>query len=1379
MNKALSIFLLGGIAITTQASENDLCSGRYSGISCSKLLNSGNGYSKKIGENVEHLLINNKKSPELSNIDTLIFYYTLPSEDGSVPSSNLTIKDRKINLALDQNEGGRIRQNSIGPYSHLKLIATQAGDGEINGLRIGIGDTSIAPLQTDLKNQYLQSGSLEASMEQNGDLNISGLIYMGNGSSLNANIKGKINFNSKMQNSITYPKTRYYVGNETDEDSFAYEFYNDISSMDNPKDDTAIISQNINLNLTSTGFNNSGWLYISGAASNAKINLSANSFENGVFTQNPDYIQHHSASIIDALNNISNSINSKPFTEQLNWKEGRIFVSDYATFNIIGNVENGLYGNILLIDGGVLNINGNFTNNGWLLSGAIDTKDFGYINVNGTSELKENTQIAIITNPNKPVVGNKAYLILKSAGGITETFSKKDLDSKSPNNTGTNNIIHLFNATNQNGSLINVSESYIGSNLVFDTAFSNDNKEFYVILKPSQVAKTKSVQELIKEASNQAVEQKKFQENKKNTMDKKIALQKLLEQQSINEQKLQEYKIIAEAEFMNEKLQSIQKDIDIQEQELKKLKPAYDLANAQKAEELKGVPFKDQVPIRKKYNSHPDIKAYQTLENRIRDAKYTLEDIKDALPEKNTQKEKITKLEEIKNKYEASSSYNPVLLEKIFNASNSYINALDNAMRDTIEGLKFFATDKQIDILRKDYDTQETKKYSTFEEFLNAQTQINIEKIIPSLEKNQEELKQITEQYTSFIDKKYKRFEELVKDFREKRSNYREEKVAKQAELANNKKAAQNDFDAIIGQIKNAPTPEIKNLQEQLNNKQKELQSNTEYQKLLQQQNDAEKYSDEWYDAYDKIEALAEYKAINKLEFDLNKAKRAQANKKFTPEDILNADESTLKSYAEILSAPKNENDNPDNITSERLKEYAKLLLDANIALNGDYQKGIKSGGTLLNEELQKKLSELGKETVAKLEEITNTIESIRNKKEEFINNLLVAQNQNSNMKRKMDILNGIKNLSDEIATSLIAHIKDEATLQHMVDAIEENIDDLSTQTKNNSISKTVNLISSTLTQNRLALQSNPFSTNNPIARAILKLSKERYVLDENIQMDTFDALQEAFSKEEDQTMDIWASAIGGYAQANGNSIIYGGSIGYDMILEESLILGFFGTYAYAKSNNQGNITAKSHNAQIGVYSRYFRNQHEFDVNISHNIGFVNQNRIMQIASITSTQNSDYINQSTNVSLSYGYAFDAKEDSNFYIKPLIGISGTYNIQGNYEEKGLRFEQIRQGHFTFDTNVAIEFRKYFKNGGYFYVIPGIDYLAYNSQKTITHKLGGIEIISPVEQPNKIYYTAMAGGELKINKSFFAFGSLGAKIASNEQYYNGSVGMRYKF
>ncbi|PAF53556.1 hypothetical protein BKH42_05070 [Helicobacter sp. 13S00482-2] len=1378
MNKALSIFLLGGISTALQGTQSDLCSTSDIAPSCKILANAGDGYSKKVGENIEQILINNNKSVELSNIDTMIFYYTLPSDDGSTPSSHLTLRGSKINLPVDQNSL-RKRQNSIGPYSHLRLIANSPGDGEINGLRIGIGDQSIAPLNTNLKNQYLQSGSLEVSMEQSGDLKIQGSIYMSNGSSLNANLKGKINFSARMQNSITYPKTRYYTGDESDENSFAYDFYND--TRDDSKDDTTPIAQNLNLNFTSNGFNNSGWIYVSGAASNANINTGADNFENGVFAQNPNYIEHHSASMVDALNNAPDKNNQdKLFTEQLNWKEGRISVFDYATLNVTGNFINGAYGSILLIDGGILNITGNFINDGYLFSGAINHKDFGYINVSGTSELKSNTQIALITRTDQPIIGNKAYLILRSEGGITLNFSQNQKnDGTSDTADKWDNNIHLFNASKNNGVLVNVSESYLNSNLIFDPILSSDKKEFYLTIKPTQQARAKSVEDLIKEASNEFLEQNKFQENKKLSTMKKIALQKLLEQQTINDQKLQEYKNIANADFMNQKLQEIQKNIDEQNENLKKLKAAYEAAQAEKQEELKNIPFKDQAPIRKKYNSHPDIKAYETLQRKIQDQQYMLEDIQDVLSKKASQEEKIAKLQEIKNKYESSSSYNPNLLEKIYKAADLYITTLDNSMRDTIQGLKFFSTQEQIDNLRIQYNANQNKQYATFEEFLRSYAETNIENMLQSLGKNKDELKQITKKYNSIIDEEYNNFEELIKEFRIKRDQYKSEKTQKQAELSVNKRAAEADFNAIVDMIKNIPSPELKNLQEELAKKEQELNISANYQELIKKQNEVEKYSDEWYEAYDALKELAEYKAIEKLKSSISKAKNEQARKKFTPEDILNADESTLKEYADALNGWAKEGESHNNITPEKLREYAQALADANLALNGDYKKGIKSGATLLNEILQKKLSKLGQETIAKLEEMVLKIEKIRDKKEEFINTLLAAKNKDAKTKRKMNILNGIKNLSDELATSVIAHIKDEDTLENIVNAVEENINNLSTQSRNNSIAKTVNLISSTLTQNRLTLQSNPFNTNNAISKAIFELSKKRYAMDESIQIDAFDALQEVFSEEKQQTMDIWASVIGGYAQADGNSIIYGGSVGYDAIIGESLIMGIFGTYAYAKSNNEGNITAKSHNAQIGLYSRFFSHYHEIDINISHNVGFVNQNRIMKILSVTSTQTSDYINQSSNIGITYGYTFAIGEDSNFYIKPLGGLNATYNILGNYEEKGLKFEQKGAGHFTLNTNFALEFRKYFKNGGYFYLIPGVDYLSYNSQKNITYKLGGVEIISELEQNNKIYYTMMAGGEFKINKSLFGFGSLGAKIASGEQYYNGSAGIRYKF
>lgn len=1373
MNRTLKYFLLGAISFqATYADSNDLCSVN-AGASCESLKNSASGYSKRIGENIEQLLIDNGKNAELTSMGTLFYYYTLPSSDGSTPSSTLSIKTPNIDVPIDQNGSGRggIRQSVVGPYSHLKLISTSStGINKIEGIRIGIGANSISPLETNLKYQYLQAASLDISIAKNtaessdsSPLVFSGLIYMGNGSSLSVDSDKPIEFKAKMQSSITYPKTKYYVGDESDDDSFASDVYYD--GIEKSKDKTSPIAQNLNLNLSSSTFSNQGWLQISGAGSDANIKLtgSEDAFSNGSFDLKTDYIEHTSASIIDALNNAIDKGTQKAFTENINWKEGRISVFDYATLNITGNVHNDIYGNILLVDGGVLNITGDFKNDGWILSGAIDTRDFGYINVSGKTTLGKDTQIALISSPDKLILGNKAYLILKSEGTIESQSAQSSLLDK--------NNIHLFNAQKNNGALINVSQSYLDSNLNFNTTLSSDKKEFYITLRPTDEAKAKSVEDLIKEASNNSIEQATFQKNKQNLEGKKIALNKLLEQANINEEKLQEYQNLAKAEFMNQKLSEIQATIDAKKQELAALKPAYDNAIAEQNQELAGKNLKEQAPIRKKYNSLAEIKNYRDLENSIRDQEYALEDIKDALPKKSDQENKIKQLEDINTKYQASNLYNPNLLDKTFKAANSYINELYNLVGGTVEGLKFLSTHDEFYQLKKEYDSQTTKEYATFDEFMNARIEEKIKQIIGS----DNNLEEITQKYLSSIDVQYGKFEKLVEDFRQKASDLRKEKTIKQAELANNRKAAQNDFNALINKIKSAPSAEMTKIQEQISTKQTALNSDEEYQKLLKQQESQEKYSDEWYDTYDKINANENVKAIETLKTKYNTEKSKQARLSIKPEDILNADENKLKEYTDALNSIGENQYSP-----EKLKEYAQALADANLALNGDSTKGIKSGGTKLNEELQKKLVELAKEKAPQLEEIAQYLQSLRNDKEEFIKNLTAANGIDPKKQRKMDILNGVKNLSDELATSIIAHIKDDATLQNIVNAIEKNIDDLSTQSKNNSIAKTINLISTTLTQNRITLQSNPFNVNNPIATAIKKLSKQRYATeDTTTRIDAYDALQEVFSEEENQTMDVWASVIGGYAQASGNSIMYGGSIGYDALIGESFILGVYGTYAYAKSNNDGSITAKSNNAQLGLYSRFFKDHHEVDVSISHNIGFVNQERMMNILNVSSNQSADYINQSSNLAVSYGYAFDIGEDTNFYLKPLIGVSGTYNIAGNYKEKGWSFEQEGDSHFTLNINAALEFRKYFKNGGYFYIIPGIDYLTYNSQKTIAHKLGGVEIISPIENNNKIYYTAMAGGEFKISKSIFGFGSLGVKIAMDEQYYNGTVGMRYKF
>ncbi|PAF41046.1 hypothetical protein BJI48_09140 [Helicobacter sp. 11S02596-1] len=316
---------------------------------------------------------------------------------------------------------------------------------------------------------------------------------------------------------------------------------------------------------------------------------------------------------------------------------------------------------------------------------------------------------------------------------------------------------------------------------------------------------------------------------------------------------------------------------------------------------------------------------------------------------------------------------------------------------------------------------------------------------------------------------------------------------------------------------------------------------------------------------------------------------------------------------------------------------------------------------------------------------------------------------------------------------------------------------------------------------------SNPFGGSNNSFEAMIKKAMQYKYADngEGIQTDALNALEATMLTDEKTNNDVYAQVIGGYYTGSGKSMVYGGNMGYDRFITDNVILGFYLGYAYAKSSasKENNQRVYSHNAQAGIYSRIIAGHNEIDISLNNNTAFINNTEKLQLAGMDFNQEKDTMNNTTNLSLSYGYAFGLHTNEHkgaLIIKPTLGVSGGYSINRGYKEKGLAFEQKGSNAFSANASIGLELRKYFQDGGFFYIVPGADFELYNSLSAINYNLGGIEIVMPLEDKKYIYGSLFAGGEFKITSSLSGFGSIGAKVASaDRQYYSGSLGVRLKF
>ncbi|PAF51946.1 vacuolating cyotoxin family protein [Helicobacter sp. 13S00477-4] len=322
----------------------------------------------------------------------------------------------------------------------------------------------------------------------------------------------------------------------------------------------------------------------------------------------------------------------------------------------------------------------------------------------------------------------------------------------------------------------------------------------------------------------------------------------------------------------------------------------------------------------------------------------------------------------------------------------------------------------------------------------------------------------------------------------------------------------------------------------------------------------------------------------------------------------------------------------------------------------------------------------------------------------------------------------------------------------------------------------------------RLVKLSNTQGYKPSFSDAIRELQNKKFAVASN---DTASIYK--FTNRNEYKNNIWATGIGAASFVQGgNSTLYGLNVGYDRFINlgaNGLIVGVYG--AYAMGNYTGDIiNNRSSNANIGLYSRAYVGNNEFDISASNTLGY-NKEKIYSVDTIFSAlfQNYHYYTDTTNVNVNYGYVFEIK-DKSVVIKPQIGLSYYFiaatkirGIMDNpaYEDLAMQADaDLKQ---DLALNLAIETRQYFNSASYWYFIAGVsrDLLLKSKGDTEVRFVGNNTLSYKNGDEFNTYASLTAGGELELFKRFYVNLGLGAKagIAYKDININGSLGMRLVF
>ncbi|EMH30077.1 vacuolating cyotoxin family protein [Helicobacter pylori] len=277
------------------------------------------------------------------------------------------------------------------------------------------------------------------------------------------------------------------------------------------------------------------------------------------------------------------------------------------------------------------------------------------------------------------------------------------------------------------------------------------------------------------------------------------------------------------------------------------------------------------------------------------------------------------------------------------------------------------------------------------------------------------------------------------------------------------------------------------------------------------------------------------------------------------------------------------------------------------------------------------------------------------------------------------------------------------------------------------------------------------------------------------------------FAPKYEKPTNVWANAIGGASLNSGsNASLYGTSAGVDAYLngEVEAIVGGFGSYGYSSFSNQANsLNSGANNANFGVYSRFFANQHEFDFEAQGALGSDQSSLNFKSALLQDlNQSYHYLAYSATTRASYGYDFAFFRNA-LVLKPSVGVGynhlGSTNFKSNSQSQ-VALKNGASSQHLFNANANVEARYYYGDTSYFYLHAGVlqEFAHFGSNDVAS--LNTFKI-NAARSPLSTYARAMMGGELRLAKEVFL--NLGVvylhNLISNASHFASNLGMRYSF
>ena len=384
-----------------------------------------------------------------------------------------------------------------------------------------------------------------------------------------------------------------------------------------------------------------------------------------------------------------------------------------------------------------------------------------------------------------------------------------------------------------------------------------------------------------------------------------------------------------------------------------------------------------------------------------------------------------------------------------------------------------------------------------------------------------------------------------------------------------------------------------------------------------------------------------------------------------------------------------------------------------------------------------------------------------------------IATSENLN-KGESDVLSALSDIFDSNARveSIIA----DESADDVAEGVSELHSTLDTATKSLNKGNFTDIVifnTNLATNTRLAKLSNPYNGNLALAYAVKNMAGEKFADNGS---DALSSVVKEYTNRYNYDNNLWGNVFGGKAKVKdaANTDVYGFTLGYDKAFDNTIIGGFF-TLAKAQSDGN-NVKNDADNYSFGVYTRSYFGQNELDSKFAY--GFA-KNTLKTKSSLIGDNEGKYDSKYFDIALDYGYVFDIGNAK--FVKPIFGLEYTNLKNDSFTAGGpVELNFAKTSVKTLNAKLGAEFRAYTEKGDYFYVTPGIEReLSKSADDGVINFAGSRDVTFDADKKKYTYATLKTGAEFKITDSLSTNINFGVKARSKNQFYNGTLGLSYKF